>query len=271
MSETALLDNDDLLDEELDLDEDIELDEPEQPEDDVAALRARIDALEKSPPWLNDLKTIQGRMSSIEARISRTSDSDVKQELLRELRAESSKREEAIAEALSGLDESAFVDPAARQKIADLLTQRRDEESRAALREEILAELKPKDEEKPDTTEYNGENWMYHPTVQQWETGWHRTLTTAGIDIDAEELKPVWAKASELLFKHADFKGADAALQEAVDKFREEQSTAARRQDAKRSAGRGTPKGSGGGDVGPLDPSRSLKERTEYLASIGVI
>jgi hypothetical protein len=248
------------------------LDETESPEDesdeqsneDEAAplTRAEFEAYKQAPPWLNDLKTIQGRMSSIEARLAKSDDPAVKQELLRELRAESGKTAELYEEALLALDESAYADPSVKEKLTANLAQRRKEQDAAKLRQEILDEIKPKSET-PAATDYRADT-----AVQVWENTWVEAITSDDLDPDSPEFADVWKGVSQYVAAK-DFKGANAYMKDSVGKLRAEAEAVRKRQAAK-AAGRKSP-APGNGEAGPLDESRSTAERTQYLISQGII
>ena len=237
----------------------------EQSDEDEAAplTRAEFEAYKQAPPWLNDLKTIQGRMSSIEARLAKSDDPAVKQELLRELRAESGKTAELYEEALLALDESAYADPSVKEKLTQTLAQRRKEQDAAKLRQEILDEIKPKPEAPAAASDYRADT-----SVQVWENTWVEALASDDLDPDSPEMKEVWKGVSQFVAAK-DFKAANAFMKQGVNKLKAEAEAVRKRQAAK-AAGRKSPT-PGNGEAGPLDESRSTAERTQYLISQGII
>jgi hypothetical protein len=257
------------LDDELEADEieeESEIESPEESEeqpDEISVLRAEIDNLKQAPPWLNDLKTVQGRIAAVEARLTKSDDPATQQKLLRDLRAELGKSTDLYAEALSGLDETAFTDPAVKQKLNDALAQRRAEEARAALRDEVLAELKPAAPQAPVGDYRTAES------TRVWEQTWADVITDAGLDPDAPEFGDIWKGVSPHVIK-GDFKAANAFMKTSLASFRSELEVAAKRQNAKRAGGK-SPKASEPGDIGPLHESRSSEERIAYLRSINAI
>jgi hypothetical protein len=252
--------------EELELELETEETSPEESEeqpDEISVLRAEIDNLKQAPPWLNDLKTVQGRIAAVEARLTKSDDPATRQELLRELRSELGKSTDLYAEALSGLDETAFTDPAVKQRLNEALAQRRAEEARAALRDEVLAELKPAAPAAPV------EDYRQAESTRVWETTWADVITDAGLDPDSPELGEVWKGVSPHVVK-GDFKAANEFMKSSLASLRAEVEVAAKRQNAKRAGGK-SPKPAEAGEIGPLDASRPSEDRIAYLRSIGAI
>lgn len=262
-------DEDELEEDELDSSEDEDSEQPGE-QDELSALRAEIQALKEQsarPPWLNELKTIQGRMSSIEARLQKSEDPATRQALLRDLRNEASKSDDIVAELLSGLDETAFTDPSVKQKAAQTLAERRQAAEREALRQQILDELQPKQDPKPNQQQVG--DYRKAEGVRVWEATWTEVISDSGLDPDSEDLAPVWKGVSAYVAV-GDFQGANQYMKKGLESLRADVNQAAQRQKAKNSAGKGSPKGTGD-SVGPLDPSRPSKERIAHLQSIGAI
>jgi hypothetical protein len=256
------LEVDSVVDDEVE-DESPEDESDEQSEQDEATkLRAEFEAFKQAPPWLNDLKTIQGRMSSIEARLAKSDDPVVKQELLRELRAESGKTAELFEEALLALDESAYADPTVKEKLSAGVAQRRKEQDAAKLRQEILDEIKPKPSAAP------ADDYRADTAVQVWETTWVEAIQSDELDPDSPEFADIWKGVSQYVAAR-DFKAANAFMKDGVGKIRAEAVAARKRQAAKAAASKSPVPGNG--EAGPLDESRSTAERTQYLISQGII
>jgi hypothetical protein len=248
------------LDEEVD--ESLEESDEQPKQDEVSAAAAPAATATEPPAWLNDLKTIQGRMSAIEARLKRTDDPAANEKLLRELRAESSKSTGLLEEALLALDETAYADPAVRERLQKAVTQRRDDEARNALRDEILADLKPRAQSPTD-------DYREREATKVWESTWADVIQDAGLDPDAPEFRPVWVGVSPFLSQN-DIAGANAFMKSEVKKLRAEVQTATRRQNAKTAGGK-TPQPAEPGEIGPMHESRSNAERMAHLRSIGAI
>lgn len=257
--------------EDTDTPSDESLDQSDEQEDDpIESLRAEIEGLKKAPPWLSEiqqtLKTEVGRIRSIEARLEKTDNPEREATLRKELSSKLSKSEQLIADLVSGLDETAFADPALKQRAAEALAQSKQEAREAELIQKLRSEMQPKQEPKAET-----ENDWYTPIVQTWEGEWVDRIEEEGFDSAANgDFKDAWQMVAKTLREGGTRQEATAVMRLRLKELKDEREAAIQRQ-ARKQAAKDSPKGAAAGKLGPLDASRSNAERVEYLRSIGAL
>lgn len=261
------------------LDDDIEeiddvLEEPsddagvEEAIDDVAVLRAEINSLKEQvarPAWLNELKTIEGRVRSAEARLMRAEDPQQQRTLRAELEQRINDSNTLIQAMLNGIDDSVFTDPSIKQKAQQYIAMQQQAANEAALIEKVRNEIRSEQPRQAPQQEI-AHDWS--PEVKVWERTRVKQIQNAGLDPDSEDWAPVWQAAAAALVNN-DFDSADGVIDSHLSELMKEREAASSRNVAK-SRAKSSPTASGG-SKGALDPSRSNADRIAYLRSIGAI
>lgn len=253
--------------------EDEVLDDIEEPsdstdEDDVASLKNEIAALRaqvERPSWLNELKTIEGRVRSAEARLQNAEDPRQRAALRTELEAKLDQSNALIQAMINGLDETAFTDPATKQRAQEYIGQQQQALREADLIQRVRGEIQ-NDQRQYAAQQQPTSDWS--PEVKVWERTRVKQIQKAGLDPDSADFAPVWKTAAASL-ANGDFDTADDVIDAHLSSLIQERSNAMQRTDAKNKA-KGSPSAAGG-TKGALDPSRSSSDRIAYLRSIGAI
>lgn len=250
-------------------DSDIEVDEPSEDvdPDPVASLKAEVAALKsqlEKPAWVNDLKTIEGRIRSAEARLQKTEDPTARATLQRELEAKLAESNELIATMLAGLDDSAFIDPSVKQRAQSVLNETREKQREAALIERIRSESAPAPvQQPPESQTFTSEHLTF-------EALWEDRIRDEGFDPDGDDWKAIWPQVGTLFRTGATTADASNLMKSHLKELKDERAAARTRTQAKRSAGGGSPRGAGVAADILSDPNRSRDERADYLRRQGV-
>ncbi len=258
--------DDDVLEE-----DDPDIEEPSdmaETEDDIASLRAEINALKaqaERPAWLNELKTIEGRVRSAEARLQRAESPEQQQALRSELERRLEDSNVLLHAMLNNLDDSAFTDPSIKAKAQQYLQQQQATAHEADLIQRVRGEIQ-NDQRQYAAQQQPTADWS--PEVKVWERTRVKQIQKAGLDPDSADFAPVWLTAAASL-ANGDFDTADDVIDGHLSSLIQERSNAMQRTEAKNKA-KGSPSAAGG-TKGALDLSRSSSDRIAYLRSIGAI
>lgn len=253
-------------------DEDVVADEPTDEvdtEDSVESLRADINALKaqlERPSWLNELKTIEGRVRSAEARLQRAESPEQQAALRSELETRINESNTLIQAMLAGIDDSAFIDPSVKARAQQYIAQQQQAAHEAALIQRVRNEIQGEAPRQAPANNSDSSEWP--PEVQVWERTRVKQIQKAGLDPDGEDWAPVWRTAAAALVQ-GDFDTADEVIDSHLASLVAERTNAMERNVRKRQA-KGSPAASGGAK-GALDPSRSSADRIAYLRSIGAL
>lgn len=216
----------------------------------ITAQQAEITALRGGhTKSQTDLLTAVGRLQSLQAKVDAgTGDAGAVSKLTAQMTAAN--------EALDALLEDETVDPKVRAKATAARTKADANSEIAELRREMAA--------------MKAARAVVEPTnaPSPFETGIVAAIEAAGLDPDDTALFDWRGMASSLLSTQGPA-AATAYFKTQIAAGLEAKATAGRRQGRKDAAG-GNVKPSGS-ELGPLDESRSAKERLEYLHSVGAI
>lgn len=261
-TETPLDTDEEVDDLELGLEEpseevDVDIDPVEALKAEVASLKSQLER----PAWMDEFKANTGRIRSIEARLQKAEDPTDRTALQRELESKLSESNELLATLMTGLDDTAFIDPTIKQRAAALLNENREK----AREERLLQKLR--DENKPAPVVPQQDVPESH---RVWELEWEDRIKEDGFDPDGADWSSVWPKVAMLLKSGGTLIDASAMMKSQLKTLKDERATARQRQTSKRNAGTGTPRGTGTSVDILNDPNKSRDERAAYLRSIGV-
>ncbi len=259
-TETPLDTEDEVDDPELGLEEPSE----EVDVDPVAALTAEVASLKSQlerPAWMDEFKANTGRIRSIEARLQKAEDPTDRTALQRQLEAKLSVSNELLASLMTGLDDTAFIDPSLKTRAAALLNENREKE-----REERLLQ-KLRDENKPAQVIPQQDVPESH---RVWELEWEDRIKEDGFDPDGADWSAVWPKVATLLKGGGTLIDASTLMKAQLKTLKDERTSARQRQATKRSAGNGSPRGTGGAVDILNDPNKTREEKAAYLRKQGV-
>ncbi len=234
--------------------------------DDLGTLRAEIDTLKeqlKRPAWLNELKTIEGRVRSTAARLQQSDDPNKQQALRAELERRIGESNTLIHAMLNNMEDSAFTNPDVKRQAQAYLDQQQEAAKEAQLLQKVRDSVRA---EQPQAAPDTSGEWS--PEVRVWERTRVRQIQNAGLDPDSEDWAPVWQAAAQSLVQ-SDFDTADDVIDAHIASSLSERANAIDRNEKKTRA-KASPAASGG-TKGSLDLSRPSSERIAYLRSIGAI
>lgn len=239
--------------------EDVELDPVESLKAEVAALKSQLE----KPAWVNDLKTIEGRIRSAEARLQKTEDPAARATLQRDLEAKLAESNDLLATMLAGLDDSAFIDPSLKQRAATILNENREKAREAAIVERVRSELTP-----PNPTEATESARVIE--ARAFNEMWEARIADEDFDPNGTEWASAWQRAVSLYNTGRPFTEIHEAMRTHLKSLKDERAAARSRTRAKRAAGNGSPRGNGVPVDVLSDPNKSRDDKAAFLRSMGV-
>jgi len=236
----------------------------EEVDENPVVRKSDLDSLNKT---LNEFRAEVGRLQSIEARLKRVEDPTERAAMEQSLRSEISRVNEVATSLVSGLYETAFVDPEVRSKVQNFLNEARTKADREELLKELRKEIQP--QAQPQTQSTMPE-W-YTEGVRAFEEEWADRIEDEGFDSSAQgDFAEAWAKAGALVRSGRPVADARQIMREHLRNLKTERQTARQRNQAKKNAGGGTPKAAGGSVSILDDPNRTLEEKAAELRRMGI-
>ena len=143
--------------------------------------------------WLNELKTIEGRVRSAEARLQRAESPEQQAALRSELETRINESNTLIQAMLAGIDDSAFIDPSVKVRAQQYIAQQQQAAHEAALIQRVRNEIQGEAPRQAPANNSDSSEWP--PEVQVWERTRVKQIQKAGLDPDGEDWAPVWRTA----------------------------------------------------------------------------